>query len=66
MPDISGRIGRRFTKIFTNVLDKPLQVMIDKAMTLPKDKAGPVFGKLDYATMQQVDRCLAFFLGIAK
>nr|WP_207631952.1 type II toxin-antitoxin system PemK/MazF family toxin [Photorhabdus sp. RW14-46] len=47
-------------------LEKPSQVMIDKTMTLPKEKAGAVFGKLDYTTMQQVDRCLALFLGIAK
>ncbi|WP_081738226.1 type II toxin-antitoxin system PemK/MazF family toxin [Photorhabdus khanii] len=47
-------------------LEKLSQVMIDKAMTVPKEKAGAVFGKLDYATMQQVDRCLALFLGIAK
>jgi mRNA interferase MazF len=49
-----------------NGLQKLSQVMVDKAMTVMRDKAGPAFGDIDADTMVQVDRCLAVFLGIAK
>lgn len=49
-----------------NGLQKLSQVMVDKAMTVKPDKAGPAFGDIDADTMVQVDRCLAVFLGIAK
>ncbi len=45
-----------------NRLTKKSQAMIDKAATLPRGK----IGSLDYAEMQEIDRCLAVFLGIAK
>lgn len=49
-----------------NGLQKPSQIMVDKAVTVKRDKAGPVFGRIDADTMVQVERCLAIFLGIAK
>ena len=49
-----------------NGLQKPSQVMVDKAMTVKRDKAGPAFGHIDADTMVEVERCLAVFLGIAK
>ena len=30
-----------------NGLQKPSQVMVDKAMTIERDKVGPAFGRLD-------------------
>ena len=49
-----------------NGLQKPSQVMVDKAMTVIREKVGPVFGRIDTNTMVEVERCLAVFLGIAK
>jgi mRNA interferase MazF len=49
-----------------NGLRKRSQVMVDKAMTVRRDKLGGVFGHIDTATMVEVERCLALFLGIAK
>lgn len=48
-----------------NGLNKPSQIMIDKTMTVMRDKVGPVFGHLDPDAMIEVDRLLAVFLGIA-
>jgi len=47
-----------------NGLQKPSQVMIDRAMTVPRTKVGPVFGQLDDAGMLAVSRALAGFLGL--
>ncbi|MBS3911985.1 MAG: type II toxin-antitoxin system PemK/MazF family toxin [Hydrogenophaga sp.] len=49
-----------------NGLQKPSQVMVDKAMTVKRDKAGPAFGRIDADTLVEIERCLAVFLGIAK
>jgi len=49
-----------------NGLQKPSQVMVDKAMTVKQEKLGPAFGRIDEDAMVQVERCLAMFLGIAK
>ena len=49
-----------------NGLQKPSQVMIDKAMTVKRDKVGPAFGHIDADALIEVERCLAVFLGIAK
>ena len=49
-----------------NGLQKPSQIMLDKAMTVKRDKVGPAFGHLDANSMLEVERCLAVFLGIAK
>lgn len=47
-------------------LQKPSQVMIDKAITVKRDKVGKPFGRIDADLMVEVERCLAVFLGIAK
>ena len=49
-----------------NGLQKPSQVMVDKAMTVKSDKVGPAFGRIGAETLVEVERCLAVFLGIAK
>jgi mRNA interferase MazF len=49
-----------------NGLQKPSQVMIDKAMTVKRSKLGETFGSAGDAAMLEVGRCLAVFLGIAK
>lgn len=49
-----------------NGLQEPSQVMVDKAMTLKRDKVGPTFGRIDLDALVEVERCLAVFLGIAK
>ena len=49
-----------------NGLRKPSQVMVDKAMTVKRDKLGQAFGRIDVDSMVEVERCLAVFLGIAK
>ena len=49
-----------------NGLQKPSQVMVDKAVTVKRDKVGPSFGHIDVDTLVEVERCLAVFLGIAK
>lgn len=49
-----------------NGLQKPSQVMVDKAMTVKRDKVGPAFGRIEADALVEVERCLALFLGIAK
>ena len=49
-----------------NGLQKPSQVMVDKAMTVKRDKVGSAFGSIDVDTLVEVERCLAVFLGIVK
>ena len=49
-----------------NGLQKPSQVMVDKAMTVKHDKVGQPFGRIDVDSMVEIERCLAVFLGIAK
>ncbi|MDR2874596.1 MAG: type II toxin-antitoxin system PemK/MazF family toxin [Methylobacillus sp.] len=49
-----------------NGLQQPSQVMVDKAMTIMRDKIGSVFGRMDADILVEVDRCLAVFLGIAR
>ena len=49
-----------------NGLQKPSQVMVDKTMTLKRDKIAPAFGHIDTDALLEVERCLAVFLGIAK
>lgn len=50
----------------TNGLKKASQVMIDKSMTVKRDKLGEVFGSASDAAMLEISRCLAVFLGIAR
>jgi mRNA interferase MazF len=49
-----------------NGLQKSSQVMVDKAMTVKRDKLGPSFGRIDADALLEVERCLLVFLGIAK
>ena len=49
-----------------NGLNKPSQVMVDKAMTIKRERLGPAFGVAGAAAMIEVERSLAVFLGIAK
>lgn len=49
-----------------NGLQKPSQVMVDKAMTVKRDKLGQSFGRIDADALVEVERCLAVFLGIVK
>ncbi|MBS0466256.1 MAG: type II toxin-antitoxin system PemK/MazF family toxin [Proteobacteria bacterium] len=49
-----------------NGLQKPSQVMVDKTMTVQRDKLGPAFGRIDADALVEVERCLAVFLGIVK
>jgi mRNA interferase MazF len=41
------------------------QVMVDKAMSVKRERLGSPFGRLDDETMLSVTRSLAVFLGIA-
>lgn len=48
-----------------NGLRAPSQIMVDKAHTIPREKAGEPFGELESRTATAVDRALAVFLGLA-
>jgi len=50
----------------TNGLRQTSQIMVDKPLTVWRDKIGKLVGEVDKATMVAVERCLAIFLGIAK
>lgn len=50
----------------SNGLLKPSQIMVDKTMTVRRDKVGPTFGRIDVDSLVEVERSLAVFLGIAK
>ncbi len=47
-----------------NGLRRPSQVMIDKAHTIPRERAGPPVGRLAASDMTEVERALATFLGL--
>lgn len=47
-----------------NGLSKPSQVMVDKAMTLKREKVGKPFGTASKAVMREVNRCMAVFFGL--
>ncbi len=48
-----------------NGLRKPSQVMVDKAMSVKRDKIGATIGSLDAETMLAVTRAVAVFFAIA-
>jgi len=48
-----------------NGLRKPSQIMIDKAMTVRRDKLAEPFGRIDDETIVSINRSLALFFGIA-
>jgi mRNA interferase MazF len=47
-----------------NGLRAPSQIMVDKAHTIPREKAGDPFGELEPRSLREVDRSLAVFLGL--
>jgi mRNA interferase MazF len=47
-----------------NGLRVPAQIMIDKAVTIPRERVGSVIGQLDGALMQVVGQSLGAFLGL--
>lgn len=47
-----------------NGLRAPSQIMVDKAHTIPRDKAGEPFGELESRALSAVDRALVVFLGL--
>lgn len=49
-----------------NGLRKPSQIMVDKAMTVRRDKLGDVFGHLGDGSMLAVNRAIALFFGFSK
>lgn len=49
-----------------NGLQKTSQVMVDKAMTVMREKIGAVIGQIEANALLEIDRRLAVFLGIAK
>jgi mRNA interferase MazF len=49
----------------TNGLNKISQVMVDKTITVLKEKVGNSFGTVGKDTMLERERCLAVFLGFA-
>ncbi len=48
-----------------NGLTRPSQVMIDKALTVPREKIGAVIGHIKDDEMLSVTRSLALFLGFS-
>ncbi len=48
-----------------NGLLKSSQVMVDKAVTVPRETVGEVIGRLDNAALAGVNQALALFLGLA-
>ena len=49
----------------SNGLRERSQVMVDKAMTVKRDRLGAPFGRLDDDAMLAVSRALVLFLGFA-
>ncbi len=48
----------------SNGLRAPSQVMIDRAIALPREKVGAMFGHVDDTVMLTVSRALVSFLGL--
>lgn len=48
----------------SNGLLKPSQIMIDKIMTVRRDKIGARFGRVDDDDLLNVSRALALFVGL--
>jgi mRNA interferase MazF len=49
-----------------NGLRKASQIMVDKTMTVVRERLGPPFGRLEAEAMVAVNRSLALFLGFAE
>lgn len=48
-----------------NGIQKSCQIQVDKPMTLKREKIGAIIGRIDDATMLQVNRALAVWMGLA-
>ena len=48
-----------------NNLDRPSQILVDKAMTIKRSRLGAAFGSASDEVMLAVNRALAVLLGIA-
>ncbi len=71
LPITSARVAAPLMRVNVqpnqeNGLQMPSQIMVDKAITVLRDKVGPTFGRIDPDVLVEVERCLAVFLGIAK
>ena len=49
-----------------NGLRAPSQIMVDKAMTVRRERIGAVIGRLDDDAMVAVERSLALWFGLAR
>ncbi len=49
-----------------NGLRRTSQIMIDKAVSVPRERIGEAFGQLDDDTMTAVSRALVAFLGLEE
>ena len=58
------RVTVQLTK--ENGLQKISQVMVDKAMTVRRDKLGETFGVASDELLFEMSRCLTVFLGILR
>ncbi len=47
-----------------NGLRAPSQIMIDKAVTVPRERIGPVIGRLDDSLLRTVGQALTAFLAL--
>ncbi|MDP2066579.1 MAG: type II toxin-antitoxin system PemK/MazF family toxin [Burkholderiaceae bacterium] len=48
----------------TNGLQKPSDVMVDKAQSIPRERIGATFGRVSEEEMLAVSRSLALFMGV--
>ena len=48
-----------------NGLQKVSQIMVEKASTVPRDRAGQLIGRLSAEDMTAVNRALALFFGLS-
>jgi mRNA interferase MazF len=48
-----------------NNLKKKSQIMVDKVQTVPAEKVGQAFGRLDDTKMLEINRALTVWLGFA-
>lgn len=63
--DLNDKYGRiPLAPDQTNGLRKMSYVMVDKTMTVHRDRVGRVIGQIDGPTMSRVNRSLGLFLGI--
>jgi mRNA interferase MazF len=46
-------------------LQRPWQICIDKAVTVPRSKIGKHIGRIDHATLQAVNAALVRFFGLS-